>query len=94
MTMASSKKSLTENQQIVEGFLDRIVNSVLNKTDKKAKNVLDALTSDDTALAKAQDELERANIKLRKIVKKKVKQLDKRDKNHANRLAKIAKLGG
>jgi len=92
--MASSKKSLTENQQIVEGFLDRIVNSVLNKTDKKAKNVLDALTSDDTALAKAQDELERANIKLRKIVKKKVKQLDKRDKNHANRLAKIAKLGG
>ena len=94
MTMASSKKSLTENQRIVEGFLDRIINSALGKTDKKAKSVLDALTQKDTALAKAQDELERANIKLRKQVKKSIKSLDKRDKNHANRLAQIAKLGG
>ena len=44
---------------------------VLNKTDEKAKSVLDALTQEGTALTEAQDELEQANIKLRKQVKKK-----------------------
>ena len=76
------------------GIIDKVLGFVLNKTDEKAKSVLDALTQEGTALTEAQDELEQANIKLRKQVKKSIKSLDKRDKNHANRLAKIEKLGG
>ena len=68
--MSSSKKSLTEKQAIVEGFLDRIVGAVFNRTDKKARRVLDTLVQKDTAVDKANKELERANIKLRKAVQK------------------------
>ena len=93
MTMASSKKSLTEKQQIVEGFLDRIVNAALGKTDRKAKAVLDTLTSKDTALAKAQDDLEKANDNLRKVVKKRMKSIKRGKKADAKLSADLAKLG-
>ena len=75
------------------GIIDKVLGFVLNKTDEKAKSVLDALTQEGTALTEAQDELEQANIKLRKQVKKSIKSLDKRDINHSNRLAKIEKIG-
>ena len=52
------------------GIIDKVLGFVLNKTDEKAKNVLDALTQEGTALTEAQDELEQANIKLRNQVKK------------------------
>jgi len=91
--MSSSKKSLTEKQAIVEGFLDRIVGAVFNRTDKKARRVLDTLVQKDTAVDKANKELERANIKLRKAVQKSMKTIKKREKGQANRAARLAKLG-
>ena len=91
--MSSSKKSLTEKQALVEGFLDRIVGAVLNRTDKKARRVLDTLVQKDTAIDKANKELERANIKLRKAVQKSMKTIKKREKGQANRAARLAKLG-
>ena len=91
--MSSSKKSLTEKQAIVEGFLDRIVGAVFNRTDKKARRVLDTLTQKDTAIEKANKELERANIKLRKAVKKRMKTIKKSDKADAKLAAVLGKHG-
>ena len=91
--MSSSKKSLTEKQAIVEGFLDRIVGAVFNRTDKKARRVLDTLTQQDTAIDKANKELERANIKLRKAVKKRMKTIKKSDKADAKLAAVLGKHG-
>ena len=75
------------------GIIDKVLGFVLNKTDEKAKSVLDALTQEGTALTEAQDELEQANIKLRKQVKKSIKSLYKRDKAEAQALEKLEKLG-
>ncbi len=91
--MSSSKKSLTEKQAIVEGFLDRIVGAVFNRTDKKARRVLDTLTQKDTAIEKANKELERANIKLRKAVEKRMKTIKKSDKADAKLAAVLGKHG-
>ena len=91
--MSSSKKSLTEKQAIVEGFLDRIVGAVFNRTDKKARRVLDTLTQKDTAIEKANKELERANIKLRKAVQKRMKTIKKSDKADAKLAAVLGKHG-
>ena len=91
--MSSSKKSLTEKQALVEGFLDRIVGAVFNRTDKKARRVLDTLTQKDTAIEKANKELERANIKLRKAVKKRMKTIKKSDKADAKLAAVLGKHG-
>ena len=91
--MSSSKKSLTEKQAIVEGFLDRIVGAVFNRTDKNARRVLDTLTQQDTAIDKANKELERANIKLRKAVEKRMKTIKKSDKADAKLAAVLGKHG-
>ncbi len=91
--MSSSKKSLTEKQALVEGFLDRIVGAVFNRTDKKARRVLDTLTQKDTAIEKANKELERANIKLRKAVEKRMKTIKKSDKADAKLAAVLGKHG-
>tara|TARA_A100001388_G_scaffold276173_1_gene263228 strand:+ start:1098 stop:1376 length:279 start_codon:yes stop_codon:yes gene_type:complete len=91
--MSSSKKSLTEKQALVEGFLDRIVGAVFNRTDKKARRVLDTLTQKDTAIDKANKELERANIKLRKAVQKRMKTIKKSDKADAKLAAVLGKHG-
>ena len=91
--MSSSKKSLTEKQALVEGFLDRIVGAVFNRTDKKARRVLDTLTQQDTAIDKANKELERANIKLRKAVEKRMKTIKKSDKADAKLAAVLGKHG-
>ena len=91
--MSSSKKSLTEKQAIVEGFLDRIVGAVFNRTDKKARRVLDTLTQQDTAIDKANKELERANIRLRKAVQKRMKTIKKSDKADAKLAAVLGKHG-
>ena len=91
--MSSSKKSLTEKQALVEGFLDRIVGAVFNRTDKKARRVLDTLTQQDTAIDKANKELERANIKLRKAVEKRMKTIKKSDKADAKLSAVLGKHG-
>ena len=91
--MSSSKKSLTEKQALVEGFLDRIVGAVFNRTDKKARRVLDTLTQQDTAIDKANKELERANIKLRKAVQKRMKTIKKSDKADAKLAAVLGKHG-
>ena len=91
--MSSSKKSLTEKQAIVEGFLDRIVGAVFNRTDKKARRVLDTLVQKYTAIDKANKELERANIKLRKAVQKRMKTIKKSDKADARLAAVLGKHG-
>ncbi len=91
--MSSSKKSLTEKQALVEGFLDRIVGAVFNRTDKKARRVLDTLVQKDTAIDKANKELERANIKLRKAVQKRMKTIKKSDKADAKLAAVLGKHG-
>ena len=91
--MSSSKKSLTEKQAIVEGLLDRIVGAVFNRTDKKARRVLDTLVQKDTAVDKANKELERANIKLRKAVQKSMKTIKKSNKADAKLAAVLGKHG-
>tara|TARA_X000001036_G_scaffold437452_1_gene482810 strand:+ start:1113 stop:1397 length:285 start_codon:yes stop_codon:yes gene_type:complete len=67
--MASSKKSLIETKLLSEGLLDRIVKSVFNRTDKKARKVLDILSQDDTAVATANKKLQKAEQELKVAIK-------------------------
>ena len=66
MTMASSKKNLTEQETIIEGLMDTLLQKFLMG---RAKNVL-SLIKHDKNLAAATKKLEKSSAEWKKALKK------------------------
>ena len=80
MTMASSKKNLTEQETIIEGLMDRLLQKFLIG---RAKNVAN-LIQQDKNLAAATKKLEKSSAEWKKALKKTI-QMQKKTQGKAGR---------
>ena len=87
MTMASSKKNLTEKQSIIEGLMDKILGRFLMG---RTKNVLN-LIQHDKNLANATKKLEKSSAEWKKALRKSIEISKKSDSKADRELSK--KLG-